>query len=582
MKMNDIRIAHQLRLGFGAMALLIALVSGIALAKIDIVDKAFDVALEREYPVVIELYEAEGHINETAQATRNLLLVAGSDAIKSELARIAESRRKINAIFDQLRSQMSSEHSKASLARLTEARAAYVRSLDTILELVAAGKFDDAKALLLGQMQSTQAAYLKTLDEVIDYQSGVMKAEADGANAAVVTSKVTACAGAGIALVFAALMSGWITRSITRPLADAVAVARSVADGDLRREVHAVGTNETAQLLHALNDMQSRLSKVVWNVRQGSHSVATASAQIAQGSQDLSQRTEEQAAALEQTAASMEELGSTVTQNADHARQANQLALNASSVAAEGGRVVSQVVETMRDINDSSRQIADIIGVIDGIAFQTNILALNAAVEAARAGEQGRGFAVVASEVRNLAQRSAGAAKEIKGLIGASVERVGHGTLLVDQAGATMTEVVTSIKRVTDIMGEISAASAEQSAGVAQIGDAVSQMDQTTQQNAALVEQSAAAASSLNEQAQQLVQVVATFRLGDEGGTPRQAAAVPHTEPAAAARPAAVERRSPNRATNVVRPVFTPLPARTLQAAPVAPAATGTGEWESF
>jgi methyl-accepting chemotaxis protein len=294
-----------------------------------------------------------------------------------------------------------------------------------------------------------------------------------------------------------------------------------------------------------------------------------ASAEIAQGNNDLSRRTEEQASALEETAASMEQLSATVKQNADNAKQANQLAMGASTVAVKGGEVVSQVVTTMKGINDSSKKIADIISVIDGIAFQTNILALNAAVEAARAGEQGRGFAVVASEVRSLAGRSADAAKEIKGLITASVERVEQGTALVDEAGATMTEVVTSIRRVTDIMGEISAASSEQSAGVAQVGEAITLMDQATQQNAALVEESAAAAESLKQQAQQLVQAVQVFELGD-GEAP----------PAPAVAPAPAERRGPNRAKNVTRPKF-----NAKAEAPAASTAKKTGtdnEWTSF
>ena len=308
-----------------------------------------------------------------------------------------------------------------------------------------------------------------------------------------------------------------IFNNIITALKHAVTITERVAQGDLTQNIDAPGRDELAQLLHALHRMQTHLAGVVATVRHGSESVSTASSEIAQGNHDLSARTESQASALQQTAASMEELSSTVMQNADNARLGNQLAQNASSVAVRGGQVVSQVVDTMKGISDSSKKIADIINVIDGIAFQTNILALNAAVEAARAGEQGRGFAVVATEVRSLAGRSADAAKEIKKLINESVTRVDQGSQLVDQAGSTMQEVVSSIRQVTDIMGEISSASSEQSSGVAQVGDAVTQMDQATQQNAAMVEQMAAAASSLNGQAQDLVQAVAVFKLKSQG-----------------------------------------------------------------
>ena len=307
-----------------------------------------------------------------------------------------------------------------------------------------------------------------------------------------------------------------VARSLLRELggepAYATQITQRIAAGDLSADI-ALKPNDQSSLLHAIKSMRDSFSGIVVRVREGSESVATASSEIAQGNLDLSQRTEQQASALEETAASMEQLGATVRQNADNAKQANQLAQGASTVAVSGGAIVGDVVQTMKGINDSSKKISDIIGVIDGIAFQTNILALNAAVEAARAGEQGRGFAVVASEVRSLAGRSAEAAKEIKKLINDSVTRVEQGTALVDKAGVTMTEVVSSIKRVTDIMQEITAASVEQSLGVSQVGDAVTQMDQVTQQNAALVEESAAAAESLKLQAQELVQVVSVFKL---------------------------------------------------------------------
>ena len=341
-----------------------------------------------------------------------------------------------------------------------------------------------------------------------------------------------------------------------------------------------LGGRRTSQLLQALKDMQSSLGIVVRSVREGAENVAIASSEIAQGNNDLSARTESQASALEETAASMEQLSATVRQNADSSQQGNQLAQKATLVAVRGGESVSQVVDTMKGIHDASRKIADIIAVIDGIAFQTNILALNAAVEAARAGEQGRGFAVVATEVRTLAQRCAEAAKEIKVLITDSAERVELGTSQVALAGSTMQEVVTAIQRVSDIMSEISAASGEQSAGVGQVAEAVTEMDQVTQQNAALVEESAAAASSLKTQAEQLVQAVTLFKLQPQIDERAQAALATQI----------VERRGPNRATNVTRPQFginkksSPVTANSkLQQLPAASEAkTGTDDWTSF
>ncbi|MFY9476472.1 MAG: methyl-accepting chemotaxis protein [Aquabacterium sp.] len=388
-----------------------------------------------------------------------------------------------------------------------------------------------------------------------------------------------------IGLVFASLMAGvglgiWLTRGLTRQLGgepeEAVELARRVAAGDLSQHGN-LRAGDTHSVMAVLTDMRANLARVVANVRQNSESVATASAQIAQGNQDLSQRTEEQASALQQTAATMEELGTTVRNNTDNAHQANQLAQGASTVAAQGGEVVGKVVTTMQEISGSSRKIGDIIGVIDGIAFQTNILALNAAVEAARAGEQGRGFAVVAGEVRTLAQRSAEAAKEIKALINRSLEQVEQGTHLVDQAGKTMDEIVGSIRRVSDIVAEITSATVEQSSGIQQVGTAVGQMDQVTQQNAALVEESAAAAESLKVQARQLVDAVATFKLSpeDEAGIELPTARLVHAPESTRVPPQSTRKTAPPVAGKA-RPVAPPaLPSK-------AALTNADNEWSTF
>jgi methyl-accepting chemotaxis protein len=370
----------------------------------------------------------------------------------------------------------------------------------------------------------------------------------------------------------------WITRTITEPLNQAVDIARHVAKGDLTTHIEADSADETGQLLQALKEMNDSLSRTVGEVRTGTEMISSVSGEIAAGNSDLSSRTESQASSLEETASSMEELTTTVKQNADNARQANQLVLSASDVAMKGGQVVGHVVETMSSIKDSSRKIVDIIGVIDSIAFQTNILALNAAVEAARAGEQGRGFAVVASEVRNLAQRSAGAAKEIKALIDASVERVDTGARLVDEAGATMEEIVTSVKHVADIMSEITAASDEQSAGIEQVHRAITQMDEITQQNAALVEQAAAAAQSMQDQAQTLSKAVQVFRLAHSAGTslaaPRKPVAAQQAKPVK--KPMAARKPVVKPAPKPVTPSPKPMPTAASMRA------SGDDDWEEF
>jgi methyl-accepting chemotaxis protein len=496
-------------------------------------------------------------------------------------------------LLAKLEPTFKSEKGRALFAALSEVRKQYMPLSQKFVAQATSGAQEMAKISLQTEMAALETKYFASVDAMIHFQEEQIQLAKEQATSAIGQILSTLLWSGGFALLVAVLAAYWITRAVTHPINLAVEVARAVAAGDLSHPFAAEGRNETGMLLHALKEMQTALTRVVANVRHGSESVATASAEIAQGNQDLSSRTESQASALEQTAASMEQLGSQVSQNADNARQANQLALNASSVAVQGGEVVGQVVQTMQGINESSRRIADIISVIDGIAFQTNILALNAAVEAARAGEQGRGFAVVASEVRSLAGRSAEAAKEIKALIGASVERVEQGAALVDKAGATMTEVVSSIRRVTDIMGEISSASSEQSAGVAQVGEAVTQMDQVTQQNAALVEQMAAAASSLKGQANELVQAVAVFKLNpqDHQTMPSKAAV---RAPGSSSKPFhGEERRTVPRAPTTPQAVAKPSkpikPAPPPPAAPAtakakakATAATADDEWETF
>jgi methyl-accepting chemotaxis protein/methyl-accepting chemotaxis protein-2 (aspartate sensor receptor) len=392
---------------------------------------------------------------------------------------------------------------------------------------------------------------------------------------------MTMMIGTLLAILLGILIAWRLTVGITHPLRHALSLAESVAEGDLTARIDAVASkDEAGMLLTAMRQMQENLVRTVSQIRMGTDTIATASSQIASGNLDLSSRTEEQASSLEETASSMEELTSTVKQNADNSRQANQLVVAASTVAVKGGTVVARVVDTMGSINSSANKIVDIIGVIDGIAFQTNILALNAAVEAARAGEQGRGFAVVATEVRNLAQRSAAAAKEIKGLIGDSVEKVEAGTKLVAEAGTTMDEIVDGVKRVADIMAEITAASQEQSDGIEQVNQAISQMDQVTQQNAALVEEAAAAAESLQDQARNLAQAVSVFRINHSdyaGASQSTAQAVSHAAPHVAPRTVHAAVAAPAKRTLAAPPVR-------KNAEPVKPQAGGHGEdeWEEF
>jgi methyl-accepting chemotaxis protein len=543
-----------------------------------------------------ELYEQDTEALVRMQRMENMLLEVRFRAagvlldqlpIPGSLNHLKESRAALSAQWSQLEPMgaafKAAEESSAAFKQLTDNWALVNTTLAKLEQGYAAKDKNVLTAVLEEDWAVMHKAAIKPLQALIPL---TQKRAGDSFEAAKAKSQKWLAIGmvvGGGSLVALLLVAYMTSRAIVRPISHVERAVRRISEGDLSTPIEAGQGDELGRMLTALEGMRTSLGRVVSNVRQGSESVATASAEIAQGNHDLSARTEQQASALEETAASMEELGSTVKQNADAARQANQLAQSASTVAVQGGEVVAQVVDTMKGINESSRKIADIISVIDGIAFQTNILALNAAVEAARAGEQGRGFAVVASEVRSLAGRSAEAAKEIKSLIGASVERVEQGTALVDKAGATMTEVVSSIRRVTDIMGEISAASSEQSLGVAQVGEAVGQMDQATQQNAALVEEMAAAASSLKSQANDLVQVVAAFKLGaadHSAGVPKPQVrsttpkVIPHKGPER--RGAGIPQGAAARAE-----VKLPKPAAPKVQPKPAPAG-GDDEWETF
>ena len=514
-------VRAKLAWSFGGLAVLVLLVAGFALKTLSDANDRFVSYVEGVNARANMAAKVQTAVDRRAIAARNLVLVTKPADLETERAAVTKAHEEVQASLTQLKKMLAgttdaSDQARALIAEIDRIEAAYAPVAMSIVNLAITKKHDEAVAKMNDQCRPLLAALVKTSLEYANYTENRARQLTQGAQASYSAQRRYLVGACLLVFAMAALAGVLITRSLTRALgaepADLGAAAQRVAAGDLS-PVHGADSAPAGSVLASLGAMQASLAKIVGQVRGASDSIATGSAQIAQGNQDLSQRTEEQASALEETAASMEQLGSTVKQNAENARQANQLAQSASLVALKGGDVVGQVVETMKGINESSRRIADIISVIDGIAFQTNILALNAAVEAARAGEQGRGFAVVASEVRSLAQRSAEAAREINSLITASVERVGLGTTLVDQAGVTMTEVVNSITRVTSIMSEISSANDEQSQGVAQIGEAVCQMDQVTQQNAALVEESAAAAESLKAQAQQLVQAVAAFKL---------------------------------------------------------------------
>jgi len=518
--MNNLKISTKLNLGFTLVIAVFLLLAGVTAWRVDKASEATErMQLSAE---LLKLAGAwQGDVRQNSARSLAVAYSEGSallDFFKESMVATTQSTNVVQKAFLE---KVRDPESRKRADNVGEVRKVWLTTRDQVNAMKAGGDEQAVKEFVQNKFIPVTTDYVKATQQLVDGEvSNVIATEVE-VKAMFSQLYQLGSALTLVTIVIAAFISWRLSRSIASGIESARSTAQRIGAGDLSQPVQVTSRDEIGQLLGSLRDMQDSLSKVVSSVRQGSESVSTASSEIAQGNQDLSARTESQASALEETAASMEELGSTVKQNADNAKQANQLAQSASGVAIQGGQVVAQVVDTMKGISESSKKIADIISVIDGIAFQTNILALNAAVEAARAGEQGRGFAVVASEVRSLAGRSAEAAKEIKTLITASVERVEQGTALVDQAGNTMNNVVDSIKRVTDIMGEISAASSEQSAGVAQVGEAVTQMDQATQQNAALVEEMAAAASSMNSQAKELVQAVAVFKLQSDAGSSR-------------------------------------------------------------
>ncbi len=513
MNPQNLKIGTRLGLGFALILLFLGCIAGLGVLQLQNAGDATDEMVKQG--LVKERLAADWLGATSSNSVRTFALLKSTDledqkyfqkGITQTSQSITENSKKLLAMLDKPEEKKLYE---ASLAK----RAAYIDLRNAALKLKNDDQLAQAIRLVDAKLVPALETYEASIKAMLLYQAAQIDQTASSINALYRSARSGLIALALAALALGCMLAWWLTLGITRPLSQAVKVAQTVAAGNLTSTVEVKSTDETGQLLQALKDMNDSLAKVVGEVRVGTDTIATASSQIAAGNMDLSSRTEQQASSLQETAASMEELTSTVKQNADNARQANQLAVTASGVALKGGSVVAQVVDTMGAINSSSRKIVDIIGVIDGIAFQTNILALNAAVEAARAGEQGRGFAVVAAEVRNLAQRSAGAAKEIKTLIGDSVQKVEEGSKQVAQAGQTMDEIVDSVKRVTDIMAEITAASQEQSTGIEQVNQAITQMDQVTQQNAALVEEAAAAAASLREQASNLSQVVSVFKL---------------------------------------------------------------------
>jgi methyl-accepting chemotaxis protein len=536
MKKTSMKVSTRLAIGFGALTLFLTIVAGLGIRSMAQIEQRLEDIVNINNAGSKHVTSMRATVTDRMIALRNLALLTENAEMQPEVQRIEEQTRKYNNHVEKLAVLLafhagSTAEKKALIASIAEAQQAAAPIMERAIKAGLANEMENATRILIKELRPVQRTWVEKLNAMAELEDKLSDQAMTEARASYATARNLMLAISALAIAIA-IAAGWlITRSLTRQLGgepdEAVAIASRIAAGDLVTDIR-LRAGDSDSMLSAMKKMRDDLAVIVTQVRAGTDTIATASGQIASGNMDLSSRTEQQASSLEETASSMEELTSTVKQNADNARQANQLALTASGVAAQGGEVVAQVVETMSAIDSSSKKIVDIIGVIDGIAFQTNILALNAAVEAARAGEQGRGFAVVATEVRSLAQKSAAAAREIKALIGDSVEKVDAGSKLVAQAGSTIREVVASVQRVTDIMAEITAASNEQSAGIEQVNQAIAQMDQVTQQNAALVEEAAAAAGSMQDQAATLAATVGAFTLSAANA----AATVPAKRPA--------------------------------------------------
>ncbi|AOZ02173.1 hypothetical protein BKK81_23015 [Cupriavidus sp. USMAHM13] len=597
MKIRDMKIGTRLAFGFAVILALLVLNTAFSVYRMRELSQQTRAMMSE--PLAKERLVADwtslvavGIVRTSAIARSSDPALAGffAEQTKASSARGAALMKQIEAQAD--------ETDKPVLRQAAEVRQAYIAARDEIMKIKGSASEAEIERLMQERYLPSAKGYEEALRSLLDLQRQSINATAQRIDALAERTRTVLIVTAALVAAFAIGFAWWLTVGITQPMRHAVQAAQRVAQGDLSGQAGAQGgpyaRDESGQLLQALAEMRGSLNGIVHEVHRGTQTIGGASRQIAAGNLDLSSRTEQQASSLQETAASMEELTSTVRQNADNARQANQLAVSASAVANHGGEVVARVVQTMESIHTSSHKIVEIIGVIEGIAFQTNILALNAAVEAARAGEQGRGFAVVAGEVRALAQRSASAAKEIKSLIDASVAQVGEGSALVGQAGSTMAEIVESVKRVTDIMGEITAATQEQTTGIEQVNQAITQIDETTQQNAALVEQASAATQALEDQARLLLQAVGTFRL--DAGAGIEAAPPASAQPVQAARAGkpeagagATQGTAPRSPRQPARPAR--LPAQRLepamaqpqrQAAAARAAAASSDDWEQF